>query len=230
MKKRNIFILIGAFVLSLAAVFVVLFTTSRVSYDGAVKKADELLSSKDVVSGVLNTKISSLSEFDAEKLEQYSATIREMKDKITALQEDKACKDSKFKERCDELSGIYEKLELSAESVGTISKFVKESQDVAGVSTDTLSEMKNSSNQYLQNMAIDLLEYREMINTFKEKYTANADDEDYVADYTAFDEKLKALGDKYANVDSKDLFGASNSELLSFYDKIEELKKLFAEE
>lgn len=230
MNKKKLLILGGAFVASLAIVFVVLFTTSRVNYSGAVEKSEAILSSKETVSEVLNTKLDDLSKFDAAKLENYSATIKETKEKLGELQSEKACTDTKYKEKCEELGKAFEKLELSSDSTAVIIKFVNESQDIAGVSSDTLNELKNSTNPFLQELGNDLIEYRGLVDSFKEKYVANADDVDFVADYSKIDEKRVELLDKYSKISSEKLFGASNEELLSFYDKIEELKKLFAEE
>ena len=227
--KKKLLILSGIFLLSLGAVFVVLFTTSRVDYKSGIEKLDSLASSEDVVSSVLNAEVADYSKFDASKLENYASTVKGMKENLDALRADKVCAD-KYKERCDELGAIYEKLELSADSTGVIIKFTNEAKDIAGVSSDTLSEMKNSSNSYLQTLAKELAEYREAVDEFKAKYVANADDTDYVADYTKIDEKYQALKKKYSEIKSEQLFGASNEEMLSFYGKIEELKKLFAEE
>ena len=228
MKKG--LILLGALLESGGIVFVVLFTTSRVNYSGASSKIDEILTSRDTVADVLNTEVSDYSKFDAQKLQDYASTVRATKEKVDALRANKACSVEKFKERCDELGEIYDKLVLSADSTDIIIKFVTESSDIAGVSTNTLNEMADSSNMYLQTMAKDLLDYKKAVDDFKSKYVANADDTDFVVDYSEIDKKYQALKSKYSEIESEQLFGASDEELLSFYDKIEELKKLFAEE
>lgn len=227
--KKKIMILGGAFLASLVIVFVVLFTTSGTNYSGAIEKADKLLASKDIVAEVLNGQVTDYSKFDESKLNEYSEKVLELESEVKDLQSDKACA-TKFKSDCDAIVESYDKLKLSADSTAIIVKFVKESQDIAGISNDTLSEMKGSSNTYLQTLANDLSDYRAAVDAFSEKYVANADDADFVADYSTVDDKYRALKEKYSSIKSDQLFGASNEELLSFYDKIEELKKRFAEE
>lgn len=227
--KKKILILGGAFLASLAIVFVVLFTTSGTNYSGATEKADKILASKDIVAEVLNGQVTDYSKFDESKLNEYSEKVFELEGEVKDLQSDKACA-TKFKSDCDVIVAGYDKLKLSADSTAIIIKFVKESQDIAGISNDTLSEMKSSSNAYLQTLANDLSDYRAAVDAFSEKYVANADDTDFVADYSTVDDKYRVLKEKYSSIKSDQLFGASNEELLSFYDKIEELKKRFAEE
>ena len=85
-------------------------------------------------------------------------------------------------------------------------------------------------NEFIQQMASDLMDYRQLIDDFSAKYGANADAADYVSDYSKIADKAEELEEKYTKIDSEKLYGSSSEEILSFYDKVEELKNAFAEE
>lgn len=226
---KKILILGGIFVLVAGVVFVVLFTTSGVNYGDAVKQTEKILDSKELVAEVLNTKVDSVETYSETMANGYVQKVQETKGVVDELLSSKACAD-KYKDKCNELGSSFEKISKSAEAVDVISKFVLESKDMAGVSKDTLSEMKKSSNEFIQGMATDLLEYKEMVEAFDTKYTSSTDATEYVADYTSIVDKAAELRDKYTDIDAAKLYGASEEEILSFYDKVEELKNAFAEE
>ncbi len=226
---KKILILLGIFFATAGIVTVVLFTTSGVNYKDAIAKSEEILASKELVSEILNTRINSIDNYDESKANNYVQKIQETKSVLDELLASKAC-EGKYKEKCDALGGSFDVINKSAESVSAISKFVAESKDLAGISNDTLSEMKKSSNEFIQQMASDVIDYRRLIDDFSAKYGANADATDYVSDYSKIADKTEELKEKYTKIDSEKLYGVSSEEILSFYDKVEELKNAFAEE
>jgi len=227
--KKKVIIGVSLFIVSALAVVLALFMTSETDNGAAIEKLDAMLASRDKASLVLSGDLDDLSKFDPETLKNYSESIRENKQNLDELLADKVCGNDKNKSHCDELSTSYSKLSESADVVDLIAEFVTQSQDVAGVSNDTLEKMKGSSNGFLQEFANDLLVYRAAVDSFSSSYVANADSSGFVNDYSSIEKQGREIKEKYSEIDSAKLLGSSAEDLLSFYDKAEEFKQLLSE-
>lgn len=130
-----------------------------------------------------------------------------------------ACSDENVKRLVNEAIELYENIhtlylveqDLSVVFDGELSK-------------DDLMKLKESSSDYLKQMATDLGDYQTKVQKLSAK------DKDFEKKYKELVEEGKKLEKKYTNVKLEAIAGASKEEILAFYDKIGDLRDYLMEQ
>ena len=179
-----------------------------------------IFSDKGAIEKFLDTKVKAakLSE-EEQKIVSAFEEVAKKDNPAQKLQEMKAYEDERAKALVDEAVKLYENitsLYLLEQDMSTM--FDGE------LSEEDLKKLSESKSDYLKTMAKDVTDYREKVKKLSAK------DNEFEKNYKALVTEGESLIKKYADVKLEDPAGKSKSELLAFYDKIDELNKYLAEQ
>lgn len=207
-----------------ATLGIMLLLRGNLGYKEALGDANEILKTKVEVSAFLNGEAESL-ELDDEashRVEEFEKAGEKVAQYMESLGASAALKNQAVAEKYESAKEAYGKLEKTMNIERTVMKLVK-AED--GVSAEDLAELEKSDNKFLQEMAKRLSEYRALAEDFSKKYgdVENVDEKKLIEDYGNFEIAGEELTDAYAELSFKDIFDFDKDEVLSFYDRIEEL-------
>lgn len=206
---------------AISVVVAMILINGRVDYTGARENIAGILETKPAVERFLDADVKSLDFTDEEKgkMADFEAALEQCESKAKELKESAAMKDNELKAKYDAIEGDFD---MMARLMTTWS----EVKMLTDLTDENLATLKKSENEKIRALAEDFGSYRAEVESFKKQYTENAKKSSSVIEaYGQLQVKGDELSKKYASLSLKDITGVTKVDILSFYDRIEELNQ-----
>ena len=130
-------------------------------------------------------------------------------------------------EKYEAAKAEFDKLSTGLKVEGEMMKVLEDGE----ITSEEISELEKSDNDFLKTVAKDLTEYRNKVNEFNTTYAdiKGKDKTKLDEDYAAITDAGLELKKKYSEIKFEDVYKMSRDDILGFYGTIEELDKYLAE-
>lgn len=203
-------------------------------YKAASGDTKEILTTKTAVTEFIDGKITSLDFSDDEnnRIKNFDEAIAKAQTYMDSLGASSVLKDAAVKEKYDQAAEKFNKIKEMRTVEQTLVALSTEIKSNKTISTDDMTKLESSDNDFLKTLGTDLSNYAKEVADFKTKYgdaSSTIDQNAMIEAYGVVQNDGEKLNKKYSGTEFADIFGMSRDDMLSFYDSIETLDKYLTE-
>ena len=230
MRIRRIILIVVAVLAVAGIVFGVLWLTrEKLDYAGAAGNVREMLGAKEIILSEWEDDelVENYSDLDTTGIDELDKAIAKFEEYYGSLGASNVLKDDVVKTDYDALADLANNLKEMGEVLDLMKLYLVALESGEDV-TSILDEMSKSGNAWLSNFGTDLIEYKNSLNDFSEKYGAGvaSDETAMLEEYGVLMLEGEELEEKYAAVGWEEILGVSEDEMVADFDQVSQLLEL----
>lgn len=215
MIKKIVLAILGVAVVGGAVFGGMLFLVQRPDYAGASNYVNEILKTRDEVTGVLTNETADSANFEAR--------VAQIKEYYTSLGASSALKDEKIKVKYDELAGMVGKFDEIVEFKNWLEDLQAR---ISAEGYEAVEAQVETPNDFAAKMLEEMKAYGVRVAEFEQKYGGGktVDEKQVTEEYGEILKAGEALEKKYEEVGLMDAVGVAAEEVEAWFSGLEELK------